>query len=55
MKYIQTLPDPTESTTENIGEGFHYEKFTQYKTSCTLKIDLFEIPDNKKLEKFFPK
>ena len=26
MKYIQTLPGPTEGTTENIGEGFHYKK-----------------------------
>ena len=24
MKYLQILPAPTESATENIGEGLHY-------------------------------
>ena len=24
IKYLQILPAPTESATENIGEGFHY-------------------------------
>ena len=32
------LPAPTEGALRNIGE---------HKTSCTLKSDCFEIPDNK--------
>ena len=31
------------------------KKFTQCKTSYTLKIDVFEIPDNKNIEKIFSK
>ena len=34
---------------------FITKKFTQYKTSRTLKIDVFEIPDNKNIEKLFSK
>ena len=32
---------------------FVAKKFTQFKTSRTLKIDLFEIPDNRNIEKLF--
>ena len=31
------------------------KKFTQCKTSCILKTDVFEIPDNKHIGKLFPK
>ena len=31
------------------------KKFSQFKTSRTLKIDVFEIPDNKNIEKLFSK
>ena len=34
---------------------FINEKFTQCKTSRTLKIDVFEIPDNKNIGKLFSK
>ena len=34
---------------------FITKKFTHYKTSRTLKIDVFEIPDNKNIEKLFSK
>ena len=46
IKYIQTSPAPREGATENIGEC---------KISCTLKIDVFEIPDNTNIEKLFSK
>ena len=52
VKYIQILPSPTEGATENIGKGLIItEKFTQCKTSPTLKIDVFEIPDKIKILK----
>ena len=50
IKHIQRLPAPRESATENIEEGLHYKKITQCKT-CALKIDVFEIPDNKNIER----
>ena len=31
------------------------QKFTNYKTSRTLKLDVFKIPDNKNIEKLFSK
>ena len=34
---------------------FVNKKFTQCKTSLTLKIDAFEIPDNKNVGKLFSK
>ena len=34
---------------------FISNKFTQCKTSHTLKIDVFEIPDNKSIGKLFSK
>ena len=52
------VPAPKEAATENTGEGLHFqnlEKFTQCKTSHTLKIDVFEIPDNKNIGKLFSK
>ena len=54
-KYIQMLTSPTEDATENIGKAFITKKFNQCKTSRTLKIDVFELPDNKKIGKLFPK
>ena len=52
-KYMQKLPGA-------IGKGLHYkvfvtQKFTQCKTSRTLKINVFKIPDNKKIGKLFSK
>ena len=49
-----------EGATENIGEGLQWKvfityKFTQLKTSRTLKLDEFKIPDNKNIEKLFLK
>ena len=60
VKYIQILPAPTEGATENNVEGLNYQvfitqNFAQYKTSRTLKIDLFKIPDNKNIGKLFAK
>ena len=34
---------------------FITKKFTQFKISCTLKIDALEIPDNKNTGKLFSK
>ena len=34
---------------------FITKKFTQCKTSGTLKTDIFQIPDYKKIGKLFPK
>ena len=53
MKYIQILPGA-------IGEGLHHnvfitQKFTHYKTSRTLKLDVFKIPDNENIGKLFSK
>ena len=42
-----------EGTTENIGEVFITKKFTQCERSCALKINVFEIPDNKNIGKLF--
>ena len=36
-------------------EVFITKKCTQYKTSRTLKIDVFEIPDDKNIDKLFSK
>ena len=39
---------------QKILEKFYItKKFTQCKISNTLKIDVFEIPDNKNIEKIF--
>ena len=53
MKYIQILPGA-------IVKGLHHkvfitQKFTHYKTSRTLKFDVFKIPDNKIIGKLFLK
>ena len=53
IKYIQILPGA-------IGEGLHHNifitwKFTYYKTSRTLTIDVFKIPNNKNTGKLFSK
>ena len=52
IKYIQILA--------GIGEDLHHDvfitqKFTHYKTSRTLKPDVFKIPDNKNIGKLFSK
>ena len=51
IKHVQIF----EGATENIGEGLITNKFTQCKASCTLKIDVFKIPDNKNIGKLFSK
>ena len=48
-------PTQTEDATENIGKAFIPKKFNQCKTSCALKINVFELPDYKKIGKLFPK
>ena len=53
MKYIQILPGA-------IGEGLHHnvfitQKFTHYKTSRTLKLAVFKIPNNKNIGKLLLK
>ena len=50
IKYIQILPGA-------IGEGnvFITWKFAHYKTSHTLKLVVFKIPDNKNIGKLFSK
>ena len=55
MKYIQILPATREGATINIEEVFVTKKLTQCKTSCTLKIKVFRIPDNKNIGKLFSK
>ena len=47
IKLFKILPTPRETATENIGDVFLNKKFTQCKTSGTLKIGVFEIPHNK--------
>ena len=49
------MPAPTEGATKNTGEGFHYEKFSQCKTSRNLKIGVLEIPNNKHIGELFSK
>ena len=53
MKYIQILPAQQKVQWKILGKVFITKKFTQCKTSCTLKIDVFEIPDNKNIGKLF--
>ena len=53
IKYIQILPDA-------IGESLHHnvfisQKLAHYKTSRTLKCDVFKEPDNKNIKKLFSK
>ena len=53
IKYIQIFPGA-------IGEDLYHnvfitEKLAHYKTSRTLKCDVFKIPDNKNIEKLFSK
>ena len=55
IKYIQILLAPTEDTTEKIEKVFITEKFNQCKTSRTLNINVFELPDIKKIGKLFSK
>ena len=50
IKYIQTLPAPRASARENIGEGLHYKEIYLSKM-LTLKTNIFEISDNKNIEK----
>ena len=55
IKYIRILPTWTENARKILEKVFVTKKFTQCKALRTLKIDVFEIPDNKKIGKFFPK
>ena len=53
IKYIQIVPS-------DIGGGLHHNvtitwKFTHYKTSRILKLDIFKIPDKKNIGKLFSK
>ena len=52
IKYIQILSGAIEESLHNV---FITWKFTHYKTSRTLKLDVFKIPDNKNTEKLFSK
>ena len=51
MKYIKILPTPTEVLRKILEKVFINKKFTHCKTSHTLEIDVFEIPDNKNVFK----
>ena len=55
IKYIKILPSPKKVLRKIQEKIFINKKFTQCKTSRTLKIDVFEIPDNKNIEKLFSK
>ena len=55
IKYIQILPAPTKLVQKILEQVFITTKITQCKTSCTLKIDVFEIPDNKNIGKLLSK
>ena len=55
IKYIRIFPTSTENARKILEKVFVTKKFTQCKALHTLKIDVFEIPDNKKIGKFFPK
>ena len=56
IKYIQILPAPTVKVLRKILEKvFITKKFTQYKTSRSLKVHVFEVPDNKNIGKLFSK
>ena len=47
---------PAEKVLRKILEKvFVNKKFTQCKTSCTLQMDVFEIPDNINIGKLFSK
>ena len=49
VKYIQILPAA-------IGESLHHNIFiNHYKTSRSLKLDAFKIPDNKNIIKLISK
>ena len=56
IKYIQILPVQQQRLLwEILAKIFITKKLTQSKTSCTLKIDGFETPDNKNIGKLFSK
>ena len=52
IKHIQILAAPTKGAMEKVSIS---KKFTQCKTSGTLKIDVFKIPDNNYTGKLFSK
>ena len=49
-----TCPRSTEVATENIAVGIN-KKYTQWKTSRLLKIDVFKLLANTNIEKLFSK
>ena len=55
INYIQTLPAEIQKNVlrKLLGNAFINEKYTQCKTPHTLKIDVFELPDNKNIAKLF--
>ena len=52
LKYYQTQPKVLRKILEKV---FINKKFTQCKTSRTLKMDVLEIPGNKNIGKLFSK
>ena len=48
IEFIKILPPQRKVLGKMLEEVFINKKFTECKTSRTLKIDVFEIPDNKK-------
>ena len=55
INFIQILPAPTDVLWKILEKVFITKKSTQCKTSRTLKLDGFEIPDNKNIGKLFSK
>ena len=50
-----TCPSPTKVLWKILRKVFITKKCTQYKASQTLKIDVFELIDNKNIRKLFSK
>ena len=55
IKYIQILPAQQKVLWKILEKVFISKKYTQCKTSQTLKIDVLEIPDNESIGKLFSK
>ena len=51
MSYIQILPAQIQQKMlrKTLEKAFITKKYTQCKTSHTLKTDVFELPDNKNI------
>ena len=52
---MKILPTQQKVTREILEKVFIYKNFTQCKTLRVLKIDVFEISDNKNIGKIFSK